>query len=51
VLTLTAAVDRSEHARAIEAGAEAVVQKSVGIREIIELVRRLSRGEQLPATG
>ena len=51
VLTLTASVDRSEHARAIEAGAEAVVQKAVGIREIIELVRRLGRGEQLPSTG
>ena len=51
VLTLTASLDRSEHTRAREAGAEAVVQKSVGIREIIALVRRLSRGEQLPATG
>ena len=35
----------------MEAGAEGVVHKSVGIREIIELVRRLSRGEQLLSTA
>ena len=51
VLTLTASVDRREYARAVEAGAEGVVHKSVGIREIIELVRRLSRGEQLLSTA
>lgn len=51
VLTLTASVDRREHAHAVEAGAEGVVHKSVGIREIIELVRRLSRGEQLLSTA
>jgi DNA-binding NarL/FixJ family response regulator len=50
VLTLTASLDRREHARAVEAGAEGVAHKSVGISEIIELVRRLSRGEQLLST-
>ena len=50
VLTLTASLDRREHARAVEAGAEGVAHKSVGISEIIDLVRRLSRGEQLLST-
>ncbi len=50
VLTLTASLDRREHARAVEAGAEGVAHKSVGIGEIIALVRRLSRGEQLLST-
>ena len=46
-LTLTASSDQREYARAVEAGAEGVAHKSVGICEIIDLVRRLSRGEQI----
>ena len=51
VLILTASMDQSAYARAMEAGAAGVVQKLLGIREIIALVRRLSRGEHLPVTG
>ena len=43
-LTLTASLDRDEHARAREAGAAGVGHQSVGIQEISELVQRLSRG-------
>ena len=50
-LTLTASSDRREYARAVEAGAEGVAHKSVGICEIIDLVRRLSRGEQILSTA
>ena len=46
VLTLTASSDQREYARAVEAGAEGVAHKSVGICEIIDLVRRLSRGSR-----
>ncbi len=50
VMVLTASTDQVTLARAVEAGAAGVVHKSVGIGEIINAVRRLSRGEQLLST-
>lgn len=47
VLILSASVDRLDFARAVEAGAEGILNKSAGVDEIIEGVRRLSRGEIL----
>ncbi len=40
-IVLTASAERTEHARAAEAGAAAVMQKSAGIAEIITAVRRV----------
>ena len=49
VMVLTASGSDREAADAIEAGASAVLRKSVGIAEIIDAVRRLSAGEALVA--
>ena len=49
VLTLTGTCDRGEHARALEAGAEGVLQKAADIAEILAVVRRLARGEPVLA--
>ncbi len=49
-LVLTASVVRLQLARAVEAGASGVMNKSAGINEIIDAVRRLSAGEQLLST-
>ena len=51
VMILTAANDRLQYAQAVEAGAAAVMHKSVDISEIIDTVRRLSAGEQLLDTA
>jgi DNA-binding NarL/FixJ family response regulator len=47
VLILTASANRAQEAQAVEAGAAGVMHKSVGIREIIDAVRRLAEGEHL----
>lgn len=47
VLVLTASVDRRDLARAVEAGASGVMNKSASIEEIISAIRGLSGGEQL----
>ncbi len=47
VLVLTASVDRRDLARAVEAGASGVMNKSAAIEEIISAIRGLSAGEQL----
>ncbi len=49
VMILTAARDPLLYAQAVEAGAAAVMHKSVPISDIIDAVRRLSAGEQLLA--
>jgi DNA-binding NarL/FixJ family response regulator len=46
-LVLTASLDRAEHARAVEAGAAAVLHKSADVDEIIETARSLAAGETL----
>ncbi len=46
-LVLTASLDRTEHARAIEAGAAGVLHKSADVDEIMEATRRLAAGETL----
>src|SRR5579884_324272 len=45
VLILTASHETTQIARAVEAGAAAVLHKSAPLTEIIDAVRRLSRGE------
>ncbi len=50
-LVLTASFDRTEHARAIEAGAGAVLHKSADLDEIVDSLKRLSTGETLIPTG
>lgn len=47
ILVLTASVDRRDLARAVEAGASAVMNKSARIDEIISAIRSLNAGEQL----
>ncbi len=47
VMVLTALTDRRIYARALEAGASAVLHKSSGIKAIIDAVRRLGQGEPL----
>src|SRR4028119_82103 len=47
-LILTASVDKSEHARAVEAGAAGVVHKSANVDEILDATRRLAAGETPP---
>jgi len=49
VMILTAARDPLQYAEAVEAGAAAVMHKSVPISEIIDAVRRISAGEQVLA--
>jgi DNA-binding NarL/FixJ family response regulator len=51
VLILTAARGPLQYAQAVEAGAAAVLHKSVHLSEIVDAVRRLSAGEQLLAPG
>jgi two-component system nitrate/nitrite response regulator NarL len=46
-LVLTASLDRTDHARAVEAGAAGVVHKSADVDEILDATRRLSEGETL----
>lgn len=46
-LVLTGSTDRREQARAVEAGADALMHKTVNMAEIIDVVRRLHAGEQL----
>jgi DNA-binding NarL/FixJ family response regulator len=46
-LVLTGRGDPVEYARAVEAGAAGVLQKSVGIGDIVDAVRRLHAGEAL----
>ena len=46
-LVLTASLDRTEHARAIEAGAAGVLHKSADVDEIMDATRRLAGGETL----
>jgi two-component system, NarL family, response regulator DevR len=47
VLVLTASPDREVHARAMEAGADGVLHKSVHAEDIISAARRLVAGEAL----
>lgn len=47
VMVLTASQERLQFARAIEAGAAGVLNKSTGIGDIIAAVRRLAQGEAL----
>lgn len=46
-LVLSASLDPTEFARAVEAGASGVLHKAAGIKEIVEAVRRLRAGEAL----
>ncbi|MBV9455319.1 MAG: PAS domain S-box protein [Rubrobacter sp.] len=46
-LVLSASLERSEIARAVECGAAGVLHKSAGMDEIVEAVRRLKAGETL----
>ena len=46
-LVLSASLDKSEVAGAIEAGAAGVLHKSVGMEEVVQAVRRLKAGETL----
>jgi DNA-binding NarL/FixJ family response regulator len=46
-LVLTASLDRSEYARAVEAGASGVMHKSADVEEILEATKRLAAGESL----
>src|SRR5829696_7036254 len=46
-LVLTASLDRTEHARAVEAGAAGVLHKSADVDAILDATRRLSEGETL----
>jgi DNA-binding NarL/FixJ family response regulator len=45
VLVLTASAERGAYARAVEAGAAGVLNKSSSIKEVIDAARRLSAGE------
>ena len=46
-LILTASLDKTEHARAVEAGAAGVLHKSADVEEILDATRRLGAGETL----
>ena len=46
-LILTASLDKTEHARAVEAGAAGVLHKSADVDEILDATRRLAAGETL----
>lgn len=50
-LILTASLDRTDHARAIEAGAAGVLHKSADVDEILSSVRRVLEGETLYSPG
>src|SRR5687767_9924285 len=47
VLVLTGSTDRIERARAVEAGAAAILHKSIDFSTLVDAVRRLGRGEIL----
>jgi DNA-binding NarL/FixJ family response regulator len=47
VFVLTASVNRVRFARAVEAGAAGVVQKNVGVPEIVAAIRKIRDGEPL----
>ncbi|MGH3089809.1 MAG: response regulator transcription factor [Rubrobacteraceae bacterium] len=46
-LILTASLERSEHARAVEAGAAAVLHKTADLDEIVDSMKRIAAGETL----
>ena len=46
-LLLTGSLDRTDHARAVEAGAAGVVHKSADVDEILDATRRISERETL----
>ena len=46
-LILTASLDKTEYARAVEAGAAGVIHKSADVDEILDATRRLGAGETL----
>ena len=46
-LILTASLDKTEHARAVEAGAAGLLHKSADVDEILTATRRLAAGETL----
>lgn len=46
-LILTASLDKTEYARAVEAGAAGVLHKSADVGEILNATRRLAAGETL----
>jgi len=46
-LVLTASLDRTEHARAVEAGAAGILHKSADVDAILDATRRLGEGETL----
>jgi len=46
-LILTASLDRTEHARAVEAGAAGILHKSADVDTILDATRRLGEGETL----
>lgn len=46
-LVLTASLDRTEVARAVEAGAAGILHKTAHLDKVIDAVRRLRRGERL----
>jgi DNA-binding NarL/FixJ family response regulator len=46
-LVLTASLERTEHARAVEAGAAGVLHKSADVDTILDATRRLGEGETL----
>ena len=50
-LVLSASLDRSEIARAVEAGAAGVLHKTAHLDEVVEAVERLRRGETLVPLG
>jgi DNA-binding NarL/FixJ family response regulator len=50
VLVLTASIKRETHARAVEAGAAGVLDKTSRIGEVIEASRRLVEGESILST-
>jgi DNA-binding NarL/FixJ family response regulator len=46
-LVLTASLDRTEHAKSVEAGAAGVLHKSADVDAILDATRRLGEGETL----
>jgi DNA-binding NarL/FixJ family response regulator len=46
-LVLTASLERTEHARAVEAGAAGVLHKSADVETLLDATRRLGEGETL----
>lgn len=47
ILVVTASIGHLHIAEAVEAGADVLLNKSTPIREVIDMVRRLGKGEQL----